>query len=313
MQSDHPSLVQMEGPLLSGLLAEEIKRRTPNGLEIVYFANSGTEAVETAIKFARCATRRPTILYASKAFHGLTNGSLSLNGEPIFREGFAPFLPECRPVPFDDLEALEDALIKQDVAAFVVEPVQGKGVNIPTPGYLRTAAQLCRRHGALLVVDEVQCGMGRSGRFFAHEHAGEVDPDTIVLAKALSGGYVPVGAVLCRKWIYERVFSSMDRAVVHSSTFGQGSLAMVAGLATLRLMDETELIAHAARMGDRIGEALVAMQARYEFIHDVRWRGLMVSIEFGPPTFPWAAHCLGASPQDGSESVPTGDYHAANG
>lgn len=122
---------------------------------------------------------------------------------------------------------------KKDVAAFIVEPVQGKGVNLPSPGYLREAAALCRKHGALFIDDEVQAGMGRTGRFLAVEHDGDVDPDIVVLAKTLSGGFVPVGAVLCKKWIHEKVFSSMNRSVVHSSTFSQGSFAMAAGLAAL--------------------------------------------------------------------------------
>jgi ornithine--oxo-acid transaminase len=283
MDLDYPSLVQMEAPLLSGLLAAELKRRMPNGLDTVYFTSSGTEGVESAIKFARCATRRPVIVHASKAFHGLTTGALSLNGDQVFREGFDPLDPNCRKVPFGDLGALEEVLAAGDVAALVVEPVQGKGVNIPPPGYLREAAALCRRHGALFVADEVQSGMGRTGRFLALEHDGDVDPDIVILSKSLSGGYVPVGAVLTRRRIFERVFSTMDRAVIHSSTFGQGSLAMVAGLATLALMDQEGLVERAARLGDRLGEGLRALQPRFEFLKEVRWRGLMVGIEFGSP------------------------------
>lgn len=281
--SEYPSLVQMEAPLLSGLLAKELKDRMPNDLDIVYFTNSGTEGVETAIKFARAATGKPAILYASKAYHGLTNGSLSINGDDVFRENFEPLLPECRKIPYNNLGALEEALAAGDVAAFVVEPVQGKGVNIPSPGYLREAAALCRKHGALFVADEVQSGMGRTGKFLALEHDGDVDPDIVILSKSLSGGYVPVGAVLTREWIYDRVFPSLEKSVVHSSTFGQGSLAMVAGLASLHVLDEDRLIPRAAELGDQIGQALSAMIPQYEFMHDVRWRGLMIAIEFAKP------------------------------
>ena len=206
MESDYPSLVQLEAPLLSGLLARELKKRMPNELDMVYFTSSGTEGVETAIKFAHCATGRPAIVHAQKSFHGLTTGSLAINGDKTFRAGFAPFMPDCRAVPYGDLAALEETLAGGDVAAFVVESVQGKGVNIPPAGYLSEAARLCRKHGALYVADEVQCGMGRTGRFLALEHDGDVDPDIVVLSKALSGGYVPVGAVLTRRRIYERVF-----------------------------------------------------------------------------------------------------------
>lgn len=281
--SDYPSLVQMEAPLLSGLLARELKTHMPNELDYVFFTNSGTEGVETAIKYARAATGKAAILHASKAFHGLSNGALSLNGDSVFRETFEPLLPQCRMVPFNDLAALEQALAAGDVAAFIVEPVQGKGVNIPSSGYLREAAALCRKHGALFVADEVQSGMGRTGRFLALEHDGDVDPDIVILSKSLSGGYVPVGAVLTRKWIFDRVFPSMEKSVVHSSTFGQGSLAMVAGLATLQTIDENGYIARATKLGDQLGEGLSALIPKYEFMKEVRWRGLMIAIEFDKP------------------------------
>lgn len=280
---NYPSLVKMEAPLLSGLLAEQLKKRMPNQLDMVFFTNSGAEGMETALKYARCATGKPAIIHCAKAFHGLSYGALSVNGDESFREGFAPFLPDCRKIPFNDLDALEQELCKKDVAAFVVEPVQGKGVNLPSPGYLRAAADLCRKHGALFIDDEVQSGMGRTGKFLAIEHDGDVDPDIVVLAKTLSGGYVPVGAVLCKKWIHEKVFSSMQRSVVHSSTFSQGSFAMVAGLAALDVLDRYQLIKNAERMGNLIGEGLRAMIPRYEFMKEVRWRGLMTGIEFGPP------------------------------
>ncbi len=283
LELDYPSLVKMEAPLLCGLLAEELKKRMPNDLDMVFFTNSGAEGVETAIKYAKCATGKPAIIHCQKAFHGLSYGALSLNGDESFRDGFAPFLPDCRAIPFNSLELLERELNKGDVAAFVVEPIQGKGVNLPAPGYLREAARLCRQHGALFVADEVQTGMGRTGRFLAIEHDGDVDPDIVVLAKTLSGGYVPVGAVLCKKWIHEKVFSSMQRSVVHSSTFSQGSFAMVAGLAALDVIDRSGLIARAEKMGNLIGEGVRAMIPRFEFLKEVRWRGLIMGIEFGPP------------------------------
>ncbi|MCB1738742.1 MAG: aspartate aminotransferase family protein [Gammaproteobacteria bacterium] len=284
MAEDYPSLVQMEAPLLSGLLAAELKKRVSYpALDKVYFTNSGTESVETAIKFARCATGRSAIVFARKGFHGLTNGSLAINGDQVFRTGFGDLLPDCHAVPLGDLQALEHALRTQPCAAFVIEPIQGKGVNIPPEGYLREAADLCRRHGTLVVADEVQTGMGRTGRFLAAEHEPGFQPDLVLLSKALSGGFVPVGAVLCSNSVSERVFSSMDRAVVHSSTFGQNSLAMVAGLATLTLMDELRLTERATRLGDYLGQGLQAMQPRFEFLRAVRWRGLMIGIEFGEP------------------------------
>jgi ornithine--oxo-acid transaminase len=284
LNADYPSLVKLEAPLLSGLLAAELKKRMPNQLDMVFFTNSGAEGVETALKYARCATGKPTVIHCKKSFHGLTYGALSINGDENFREGFEPFLPNCRAIPFNDLAALEAELQKGDVAAFIVEPVQGKGVNLAAPGYLLESQRLCRRHGALFVADEVQSGMGRTGKFLAIEHDGpDVDPDIVILAKTLSGGFVPVGAVLCKKWIHEKVFSSMQRSVVHSSTFSQGSFAMAAGLAALDVLDRHHLMANAARMGDFIGNGLRAMQPRFEFLKEIRWRGLMIGIEFGPP------------------------------
>jgi len=284
LNADYPSLVKLEAPLLAGLLAAELKKRMPNQLDMVFFTNSGAEGVETALKYARCATGKPTVIHCKKSFHGLTYGALSINGDDNFREGFGPFLPHCRAIPFNDLAALEAELLKGDVAAFVVEPVQGKGVNLAAPGYLLESQRLCRKHGALFVADEVQSGMGRTGKFLAIEHDGpDVDPDIVVLAKTLSGGFVPVGAVLCKKWIHEKVFSSMQRSVVHSSTFSQGSMAMAAGLAALDVLDRHQLMANATRMGDFIGNGLRAMQPRFEFLKEIRWRGLMIGIEFGPP------------------------------
>jgi len=281
--TDHPSMVQFETPLFSGLLAEELKRRIGRGLEYVFFTNSGTEGIEAAIKFAKCATGRAGIVFASKAFHGLSSGSLSLNGDECFRDGFAPFLPGCRMVPFNDLPALEKELAPGDVAAFVVEPIQGKGVNIPSSGFLQESARLCHQRGSLLVIDEVQTGIGRTGSFLALDHEAGVDADIIVLAKALSGGHVPVGAVLTKAAVWDEVFSSMERAIVHSSTFHQGSLAMVAGLASLRALDEDNLVANAGRMGRLLMDGLLAMKPKFEFMHDVRGRGLMIGIKFGPP------------------------------
>src|ERR1051325_4238696 len=164
-------------------------------------------------------------LYCDHAFHGLSYGALSLTGDQNFRAGFGPLLPDCVSIPFNDLQALEKALSTRQVAAFVVEPIQGKGVNMPSDEFLPGAAALCRRFGTLLVSDEIQTGIGRTGRFLACEH-WNIEPDMVLLAKALSGGHVPVGAVLRRKHVFEKVFNQMDRAVVHGSTFGKNDLAM---------------------------------------------------------------------------------------
>jgi len=232
--ADLPNLVQLDVSALAGLLAERLLSHMP-GQERVFFCNSGTEAVEGAIKLARAATNRPKLVFCEHAFHGLTTGALAMNGDRIFREGFGPLLADVARVPWNDLPALEAALRGGDVAAFFVEPIQGKGVNLPAPGYLAEAARLCRRHGALLVADEVQTGVGRTGRFLAIEHE-RIDADLVLVAKALSGGYVPVGAVVGKRWIFDKTFDRMDRAVVHGSTFGKNNLAMAAGLAVLAVL-----------------------------------------------------------------------------
>ena len=281
LDSDLPNLVQMDVSALAGVLAERLLRHVPF-LDKVFFANSGAEAVEAAVKFARAATGRPGIVYCGHAFHGLSYGALSLNGDEIFRKGFGPLLPDCAEVPFDDLAALERALASRQVAAFFVEPIQGKGVNMPSDGYLAAVAELCRKHGTLFVADEIQTGLGRTGRFLAVEHWG-VEPDMVLLAKSLSGGHVPVGAVLTRKWVFEKVFNRMDRAVVHGSTFSKNDLAMAAGLATLEVIEAERLMENAARQGERLLRVFEGMASRYEFVKTARGKGLMVGIEFGPP------------------------------
>ena len=264
-----------------GCCAERLLAQVPNQ-EKVFFCNSGTEAVEAAIKLARAATRRSKLVFCDHAFHGLTMGALTINGDESFRAGFGPLLADAVRVPWNDLEALEAALAGGDVAAFFVEPIQGKGVNLPRPGYLLQAARLCKKHGALFVADEVQTGLGRTGRFLAIERE-DVDPDLVLLAKALSGGFVPVGAVVGKKWIFDRLFDRMDRAVVHGSTFGKNNLAMAAGLATLAVLEDEKLIENAERRGESLVRRLGALVGKYELLKEVRGRGLMVALEFGPP------------------------------
>jgi ornithine--oxo-acid transaminase len=245
---DLPNMVQMDCALLPGLLAEQLVARAHPGIGRVFFCNSGAESVEAAIKFARQATKRPKVLYAEHAFHGLTTGALALNGGKEFRRGFGELLPETLPVPFGDLAALEQQLRGNDVAAFIVEPIQGKGVYCATGQYWTAAQDLCRRHGALLVMDEVQTGLGRTGRFFCHEHWG-LEPDIITISKALSGGFVPIGAMLTTEKIFSSVYDSMQDALKHSSTFGRNQLAMVAALATLAAFDDEDIVGRAERTG----------------------------------------------------------------
>jgi ornithine--oxo-acid transaminase len=283
MARELPNLVRMDCSLLSGLVAEKLTGLAGAGLSRVFFCNSGTESIEAAIKFARCATRKNKILYCDHAFHGLTMGSLSLNGAEFFRDRFGELMPGTLPIPFNSLPALEEALSRKDVAAFVVEPVQGKTCEAVSDGFLGEAQRLCRKAGALLVIDEVQCGLGRTGKWFAYQHWPDVEPDIVCVAKALSGGYVPVGAVIARPRIMDSVFDSMEHCVVHSNTFGQNDLAMAAALATLQVMEEEYLVENAAALGEATIQRLREIGKSCPFVSAVRGKGMMFGIDFKRP------------------------------
>ena len=281
LDSELADMVQFDCALLPGLLAERLLAQAPE-FDRVYFGNSGTEAVETSLKFARYATGRKRILYCSHAFHGLTTGSLSVNGAAEFRKGFDPLLPDVS-VPLGDTDVLEAELRKGDVAALIIEPIQGKGVWMPPAGFLRAASDLLHKYGALLICDEVQTGLGRTGRFFGYQHE-DVEPDIVTVAKALSGGFAPVGATMAKGWIFDKVYSSMDRVLVHDSTFGSNAAAMAAGLASLAVIEDEQLVSNAERTGDALRAALTDMIEKYELLGEVRGRGLMIGLEFTKPS-----------------------------
>jgi ornithine--oxo-acid transaminase len=283
IERDLPNLVRMDCGLLSGLAAEKLTAHAGGDLSRVFFCNSGTESIEGALKFARCFTGRRDVVYCDHAFHGLTTGSLSINGADFFRERFGDLLPGTHKVPFNDLPALEAALAQKKAAAFVVEPVQGKTCEVVADGYLAEAQRLCRKYGTLLVIDEVQSGLGRTGQWFCFQHWPGVEPDIVCTAKALSGGYVPVGAVITRPKIMDCVFSGMERCVVHSNTFGQNDLAMAAALASLHVIEEDKLVENAAAMGEYVMGRLKEIGATCPFVSDVRGRGLMFALDFARP------------------------------
>lgn len=282
LEADLPSLVQLDCALLPGMLGKALLKKVPESINRCFFANSGTEAVEATLKFARYATGRPRILYCDHSYHGLSYGSLSITGAKEFREGFEPLLPQCDVIPFGDLHALAKEIKKKDVAGFMFEPIQGKGVNLPPDDFLAQAQALCRQYGTLFIADEVQTGLGRTGKFFAFEHWG-LEPDLIAIAKALSGGYIPIGAVLCKEEIFAKVFHRMDRALVHGSTFGKNPMAMAAGLATLHVLEEEKLIENSAKMGELFMQGLQPLVDKYEIFYEVRGKGLMIGLEFSAP------------------------------
>jgi ornithine--oxo-acid transaminase len=282
LKLERPGSTQLGVDVLPALLAEELLRRAPASVGKVLFTSSGAESVEAALKLGRAATGRSRVLSAEHGFHGLTLGALSATTAPEFTTRFGPLLPGFEQVPFNDLDALERQLAAEDVALFIVEPVQGKGVNLPADGYLEGAQELCRRHGTLFCVDEVQTGFGRTGKLLALEH-WRLEPDLITVSKSLSGGYVPVGALLMSETVYEGVFDSLPNAVSHGSTFAPNDLAMAAGLATLRELDTAGLVERSARLGEQLLERTRPLVERSPVVKAVRGLGLMWAIEFEEP------------------------------
>lgn len=283
LKRDGASMVQMEGSPLEGLLGEKLAEITPGELSTSFFTNSGSETADVALKFARKATRKPRILYMESGFHGLTYGGLSVSDDEMWRDGFEPFIPGATKIPFDDLDALERELKKGDVAALMMEPIQGEaGVRIPSDNYLPEALRLLHAHGALLAVDEIQTGFGRTGKWFAVDHWG-VQPDIMCISKGMSGGYIPVGAVVTTRKIFDKVFEDLNHAVCQTSTFGGNAMAMTAALATIEVMQDEKVVERCAASGAKLMARLKEMEGRYELIKEVRGKGLMIGIEFGEP------------------------------
>lgn len=278
-----PVMLQSNVPELAGTLASRLCASAGGRLKKAHFTSSGSEGVEAAIKFSRAHTGRAGLIFAEGAFHGLTCGALSLMGSEFWRESFGPLLADARQVPYGDLEHLEAMLSPRQTAAFVVETLQGEGgVRIPDPEYLQGAQALCRKFGSLLVLDEVQTGLYRTGRFLAAHHFG-LDPDMVILAKALSGGLIPVGAVLMTDDVYESVYSSLHRAIIHTSTFSENSLAMRAGLATLDVLESERLGERATAAGQYLRQQLQQALNAYEMVKEVRGLGLFCGVEFQAP------------------------------
>jgi putrescine aminotransferase len=259
-------------------LAELLASIAPGDLQYTFMTNSGTEAVEAALKFARMTTGRTKIVSTVGSYHGKTLGALSASGRDVYKTPFAPMLPGFEFVPFGDTAALE-AIVDDQTAAVILEPVQGEnGIRIPPDDYLPAARRLCDTHGALLILDEVQTGLGRTGKMFAAEHWG-IAPDLMTLAKALGGGVVPVGAVMATAAIWEKVFK--ENPFLHTSTFGGNEMACVAGLTALRITMDEDLSAQSATKGARLLDGLRAIQAKYpDMLQEARGLGLMIGVEF---------------------------------
>jgi len=265
---------------LVGALAENLNRILPSRPDILSFGSGGAEAVEIALKTARAATGKRRFIHCDWSYHGLTFGSLSVGGVEKFGRYFGPLLPHCDRVPFGDLQALEAKLKEGDVAAFIVEPVQAEGgCNVPPKGYLASAQELCNRYGALLILDEIQTGFGRTGRMFAAEHEG-VKPDIVTIGKALSAGVIPISASATSANIWDRAYGAEDRCDLMNSTFGGNPIACAAALKALEILVRDGLVEHARQMGEYALQRLQDLKARHKAIRDVRGLGLILGIEF---------------------------------
>jgi acetylornithine/succinyldiaminopimelate/putrescine aminotransferase/predicted amino acid dehydrogenase len=292
MKNEAPGFAQSAVNPLAARLAEELVAITPDGLEMVFFSNSGTEAVEAALKLARLSTGRAGLLHCDRSYHGKSLGSLSVTGNPNYQKPFGPLLADCGSVPFGDLPSLERELSTKKYACFIVEPIQAEaGIYVPPRDYLPEAERLCRKYGTLLVVDEVQTGMGRTGTMFAVDALG-VRPDIMTLAKSLGGGLVPIGATIARRDLWLKAYGSVDRFALHTSTFGGGSLACTAGLATLRVIREENLLERCRARSARLMGGLRSLLERFKNdpLDDVRGEGLLIGLQFSPLLPSIAAH-----------------------
>jgi putrescine aminotransferase len=277
-----PNVLHTAPQPLAAELAQKLAERTGGELTVALFCSSGGEAVEAGLKLARAASRRRPLLYCAHGYHGNSLGALAVMGERRYQTPFEPLLPECQAIPFGDIDALERALRKLRPAAFVVEPLQAEGgIVLPPAGYLKQAQELCKRHQTLLILDEVQTGIGRTGSLFLYQQEG-FTPDVLILAKALGGGMLPTAVALARRELFERAYGTAERFDLHGSTMAGNALACAAGLATLEIVDDEQLCARAAAQGERLRSLLKARLGQHPLVREVRGRGLLVGIELGP-------------------------------
>lgn len=281
--SESPNFLQAQMSPFQAALAHDLAQIAPGDLAVTFFSNSGTEAVESGLKLARGAQGEGAFIYCTGAFHGKTLGSLSVGGREKYKKPFRPLLSGTVEIPFGDAGALERALSDHKTAAFIVEPIQGEGGVIVFPdGYLRKARELTERFGALLILDEVQTGFGRTGTMFACEHEG-IAPDIMCLAKALGGGVMPIGATMATRKVWDKAYGGLSRAVLHTSTFGGGARACAAALASIQKIRSEGLPERAASLGRYFLDSLRTLKGRYPAIQEVRGKGLLIGLEFKKP------------------------------
>ena len=260
----------------AALLAEKLAEITPGALQYNFFCNSGTEAVEGCLKVARLATGRKKFVAARNAFHGKTFGSLTATGRDMYRDPFKPLLEGFTHIPFNDIPALE-AAVDEDTAAVILEPVQGEGgINVPADGYMKRAEEIAHAHGALLIADEVQTGIGRTGKWFGVDYDG-AKPDLMAVAKALGGGIMPIGSVIGTEDAWKGL---IEAPFLHTSTFGGGQMACAAGVATLQVIEEENLLQRGAETGAYFKKGIEAIAKEFpQVIREVRGRGMMIGMD----------------------------------
>jgi putrescine aminotransferase len=268
---------------LAGALAEALASILPGELSVACFGNGGAEAVELALKTARAATGRARFVSCGNAYHGLSFGAMSVSGDPRYRAIFGPLVEHCETVTFGDAEGLEEKLANDDVAAFIVEPIQGEGgAVVPPPGYLKAAEEICRAHGTLLIADEIQTGLGRTGRLLAVEHDGAL-PDMVLLSKSLGAGVVPISACCTTPEIWDRAFGRRDRFDLVISTFGGNAAACAAGLKAIEITLRDDLAGKAAALGQRAANRLRELTGKHETVKAIHGKGLLLGVELSSP------------------------------
>lgn len=278
-----PNILQTSLPKLAAACAKNLSIITPGSLKRSFFCNSGAEAVEASLKLARKATGKTAIIYTDGSYHGKTLGALSVTGRKKYKEPFMPLLPDTHQIPFGDLESLKRILEEREAAAFILEPIQGEGgIILPPLGYLKQAQDLCREKGALFIVDEIQTGFGRTGALFACDHEG-IEPDCMVISKSLGGGVMPIGVCISTDSAWKKAYGHIDDALLHTSTFGENSLASAAAIRSMELLLEGEFVAEVAKKGDYFIARLKELQEKFPLIKEVRGRGLIIGVEFIEP------------------------------
>ncbi|WP_434631764.1 aspartate aminotransferase family protein [Thermoanaerobacterium thermosaccharolyticum] len=280
---DLPNILQAAVNDFPGALAYDLALVTPGDLKRSFFCNSGAEAVEGALKLAKIASGKHKIVYCKNSFHGKSAGALSVTGREKYQKYFKPLVPDTVQVEYGDADALEDALKGKDVAAFIVEPIQGEGgVIVPHDGYLKEVRELTTKYDAYLIFDEVQTGFGRTGKMFACEHENVV-PDIMCLAKSLGGGVMPIGAYIAKDDVWKKGYGTMDRCLLHTSTFGGNTLACAAGITAIKLILDKNLPEAAKEKGEYFLSRLKELKEKHKLIKDVRGKGLMIGVEFNQP------------------------------